>query len=117
MAWNFASDRPIYLQIIEHIQADVICGKYTQGERMPSVRELAAEASVNPNTMQRALSELEESGLLVSQRTTGRFVTEDTSVLARSKLLLANSFAIEFQRKIGELGYSAQDAIELLKNI
>lgn len=117
MAWNFTSDRPIYLQIIEHIQADVICGKYKQGERLPSVRELAADASVNPNTMQRALSELEESGLIVSQRTTGRFVTEDSSILSRTKLLLANGIAKDYQRKINELGYSTQEAIELLKNI
>ncbi|HBR30473.1 MAG: GntR family transcriptional regulator [Eubacteriales bacterium] len=117
MAWNFTSDRPIYLQLIEHIQADVISGKYAPGVRLPSVRELAAEASVNPNTMQRALSELEESGLLISQRTTGRFVTEDYNILEESKLLLARKIAQEFKQKISKLGYSSKDAIELLKNL
>jgi len=117
MAWNFTSDRPIFLQIIDHIRIDVICGKYGTGERLPSVRELAADAAVNPNTMQRALSELENSGLLSSQRTTGRFVTEDKDVLERSKLVLANKIAEEYLCKIKEIGYTTQEAIQLLKNI
>lgn len=115
MAWNFASDRPIYLQIAEHIQIDIITGKYSPGERLPSVRELAAVAAVNPNTMQRAFSELENSGLVSSQRTTGRFVTENKDVLARSKLELASEFTQKYLQKIGLLGYSPQEAAELLK--
>ncbi|HAN21215.1 MAG: GntR family transcriptional regulator [Clostridiales bacterium GWF2_36_10] len=117
MAWNFLSDRPIYIQIVEHLKIDIISGKYSLGERLPSVRELAFEAAVNPNTMQRAMSELEESGLVTSQRTTGRFVTENVEILARSKLSLANQIAEDYLHKIGELGYSPQEAVELLKNI
>lgn len=117
MAWDFLSDRPIYIQIVEHIKVDIIVGKYGLGERLPSVRELAFEAAVNPNTMQRAMSELEGSGLITSQRTTGRFVTENMDSLARSKLSLANKIAQEYFKKTGELGYSPQEAIELLKNI
>ena len=76
MAWNLNSDRPIYAQILEVIQLRIIAGQYKSGDKIPSVRELAAEAGVNPNTMQKALSELERSGLVMAQRTSGRIVTE-----------------------------------------
>ena len=79
MAWELSDDRPIYLQLMEHIQGDILSGVYPLGGKLPSVRDLAACASVNPNTMQKALSELERSGLLYSQRTSGRFVTEMSS--------------------------------------
>ena len=117
MAWNFTSDRPIYLQIAEHIRIDIISGKYGQGERLPSVRELAVIASVNPNTMQRALSELEASGLVSSQRTTGRFVTENADILARSKLALAKELVNEYLKKTASLGYTPKEAAELLINL
>ena len=79
MPWNLDSSRPIYLQIIERVQMDIITGRYQPGDKLPSVRDLAQEAAVNPNTMQKALSELERSGLIYSQRTSGRFITEDVS--------------------------------------
>ena len=85
MPWNLDSDRPIFLQIIEKIQLDIVSGIYQPGDKLPSVRELAQEASVNPNTMQKALSELERTGLVYSQRTSGRFITEDTSMIQRLK--------------------------------
>ena len=81
MPWNLDSDRPIFIQIIERIQVDIISGLYKPGDKLPSVRELAQEASVNPNTMQKALSELERTGLVYSQRTSGRFITEDTAMI------------------------------------
>lgn len=73
MPWNLNSDRPIFLQIVERIEMDIISGVYQPGQRLPAVRELASCAAVNPNTMQRALSELERTGLVYSQRTSGRF--------------------------------------------
>lgn len=76
MTWELNSDRPIYSQIMDKIKTDIISGKYPVGSKIPSVRELAAEASVNPNTMQKALSELEREGLLFSRRTSGRYITE-----------------------------------------
>ena len=76
MSWNLDSQRPIYAQIIERVQLDIITGRYAPGSRLPSVRELAAQAAVNPNTMQKALSELESGGLIYAHRTSGRFVTE-----------------------------------------
>ena len=75
MTWNLTGDRPIWLQLMERLQLGIVTGEYQAGERLPSVRELAAEAAVNPNTMQKALTELERSGLLYAQRTAGRFVT------------------------------------------
>ena len=69
MPWNLSSDRPIFLQIVERIEMDIISGVYQPGQRLPAVRELASCAAVNPNTMQRALSELERTGLVYSQRT------------------------------------------------
>ena len=73
MPWELDNDRPIYLQLMERIQQDIVSGIYKPGDRLPSVRDLAVEAAVNPNTMQKALSELERSGLVYSQRTSGRF--------------------------------------------
>ena len=81
MAWKFNDGAPIYLQIVNTLKRNIASGAYPPGSRLPSVRDLALEAGVNPNTMQRALSELERSGLVNSQRTAGRFITEDASAL------------------------------------
>ena len=89
MPWNLDSSRPIYLQIIERVQMDIITGRYQPGDKLPSVRDLAQEAAVNPNTMQKALSELERSGLIYSQRTSGRFITEDKELIHQMKKELA----------------------------
>ena len=85
MSWNLNPEYPIYTQIMEHITSDIISGAYTPGSKLPSVRELAQTAGVNPNTMQKALSELEHTGLLYSQRTSGRFVTEDLATIEQVK--------------------------------
>ena len=77
MKWQFSNDAPIYTQLIEQIQVGIVAGAFPPGERLPSVRDLATEAGVTPNTMQRALAELERDGLVFSHRTAGRFVTED----------------------------------------
>ena len=87
--WEFSDDRPIYIQIMEQIQLRIVSGTYVTGEKLPSVRELAAEASVNPNTVQKALSELERTGLIFSQRTNGRFITEDIDMIKNMKNNLA----------------------------
>ena len=78
MLWKFDSSAPIYSQLVRHIQEAIVSGEFTPGDRLPSVRDMAMEAGVNPNTMQRALTELERDGLVYSQRTAGRFVTENT---------------------------------------
>ena len=89
MKWQFSNDAPIYTQLIEQIQVGIVAGAFPPGERLPSVRDLATEAGVNPNTMQRALAELERDGLVFSQRTAGRFVTEDKTMIERAKRGLA----------------------------
>ena len=96
MPWNLNSDRPIFIQIIEKIQMDIISGLYRPGDKLPSVRELAQEASVNPNTMQKALSELERTGLVYSQRTSGRFITEDITMIEKLKSELAKEMVTQF---------------------
>ena len=84
MAWELDADRPIYAQLVERIQKEIVSGKYQPGEKLPSVRDLAAVAAVNPNTMQKAFAELERSGLIVTQRTSGRAVTEDTELIGNN---------------------------------
>ena len=84
MDWRFTDDRPIWLQLTEQLTRRIITGVYPPGSRLPPVRELAAQAGVNPNTMQRALAQLEQDGLAFADRTAGRLVTEDTSVLTPS---------------------------------
>lgn len=115
MAWNLNSDRPIYAQILEVIQLRIIVGQYGPGEKIPSVRELAAEAGVNPNTMQKALSELERSGLVVTQRTSGRTVTEDMEMVQETRNQLAKEQVQEFVNKMKELGFRKKDIISLLE--
>ena len=117
MPWNLDPQRPIYAQIIERVQLDIVTGHYAPGSRLPSVRELAAQAAVNPNTMQRALSELEGSGLIYAQRTSGRFVTEDTARIRQAKEKLASMQVREFIRKMQELGMNREEIAELFQEI
>ncbi|MCI1991349.1 MAG: GntR family transcriptional regulator [Oscillospiraceae bacterium] len=117
MPWNLKSDRPIYSQLIEQIQQMVVSGIYPAGAKLPSVRDMAAEASVNPNTMQRALSQLETEGLLYSQRTSGRFVTEDAEKIMQTKNELAVSLIHEFITKMNQLGYDRQQTVSLLGSV
>ena len=85
MEWSFHSNQPIYTQLIEQLTLAILSGEYPTGGKLPAVRELAAEAGVNPNTMQRALAQLEQTGLLYTRRTSGRFVTEDETVIQEAK--------------------------------
>ena len=114
MPWNLTSDRPIFIQIIEKIQMDIISGIYRPGDKLPSVRELAAEASVNPNTMQKALSELERTGLVYSQRTSGRFITEDNTMIDTLKGELAKEIISQFLENMQRLGFKKEEAVSLM---
>ena len=114
MPWELDNDRPIYLQLMERIQQDIVSGIYKPGDRLPSVRDLAVEAAVNPNTMQKALSELERSGLVYSQRTSGRFITEDTEMLTQMKKELATEHIQEFFQKMEQLGFSRAELLTLV---
>lgn len=114
MPWNLDSARPIYLQIIERVQMDIITGRYQPGDKLPSVRDLAQEAAVNPNTMQKALSELERSGLIYSQRTSGRFITEDKELIHQMKKGLAAAEVSAFVAHMKQLGITPEEIRQLL---
>lgn len=114
MTWNLDSSRPIYLQIIERVQMDIITGRYQPGDKLPSVRDLAQEAAVNPNTMQKALSELERSGLIYSQRTSGRFITEDKELIHQMKKELAAAEVSAFVAHMKQLGITPEEIRQLL---
>lgn len=115
MAWTLDSDRPIYAQILERIQMQIVSGVYQPGDKLPSVRELAMQAGVNPNTMQKALSELERSGLIITQRTSGRNVTEDMDMIKATRRQLAGEQIQEFLKKMQELGFEREDIIAMLQ--
>lgn len=114
MPWNLDSSRPIYLQIIERVQMDIITGRYQPGDKLPSVRDLAQEAAINPNTMQKALSELERSGLIYSQRTSGRFITEDKELIHQMKKELAAAEVSAFVAHMKQLGITPEEIRQLL---
>lgn len=114
MPWNLSNDRPIYLQLVEQIKLQILSGKYDCGEHFPSVRELAAEAAVNPNTMQKALAELEQEGLLINGRTTGRSVTTDHSMIQEMKEDIASQILRQFQQSMLKLGFTEADIREFI---
>ena len=116
MLWNFSGDRPIYAQIIEQIKHAVVSGELCAGSKMPPVRELAGDAGVNPNTMQRALLELERMGLVYTQRTSGRFITENMDMIEQMKAEIANDKVSEFLHSLEQLGYTRSQTVELIKN-
>ncbi len=115
MPWNLDNDRPIYLQLMERIQHDIISGVYQPGDKLPSVRDLAVDAAVNPNTMQKALSELERCGLVYSQRTSGRFITDDASMICGMRKELAQEHITLFFKQMRQLGFSDEETLEMMK--
>ena len=117
MAWELSNDRPIYSQIVEIIKLRIVSGYYPAGEKLPSVRELAAEAGVNPNTMQKAFAELESSGLLATMRTSGRVVTEDGELIREAKEAIARNEVDQFLEKMKNLGYELEEAREFVNRI
>lgn len=115
MKWSFSGDAPIYAQLMDQLKAGIVTGEFSPGKRLPSVRELAMEAGVNPNTMQRSLSELEREGLVCSMRTTGRFVTEDREIIDRTRQELASRHIRTFTAAMQALGYCPKDTLALLE--
>lgn len=115
MAWDLDTDRPIYAQLVEKIQMQIVSGYYPPGGKLPSVRELAAVAAVNPNTMQKAFADLERSGLIITQRTNGRTVTEDAEMIANIRQGLAAEQLELFFSKMKELGYTSREIKTLLE--
>ena len=115
MDWTFRSDQPIYLQLQQHLSESIVNGFYAPGQRMPSVRDIALDAGVNPNTVQRALAELERDGLVFSQRTSGRFVTEDPEKIRAVRETMAKEVIDEFLKAMKKLGIDRQETIAFLE--
>ena len=116
MKWEFHNDRPIYTQIIEHMKLFIVSGEVPAGSKLPSVRELAEEAEVNPNTMQKALSELERIGLMHANRTSGRFITENEAVILNIKQELAEESIHSFLQNMNKIGYDKTQTISLIEH-
>lgn len=117
MTWELKSDRPIYTQLIEQIELMIFSGVYPLGSRLPSVRDMAQEAAVNPNTMQRALAKLEEDGLIITHRTSGRSVTEDARMVDIAKTKLAEEQILEFLKKMQLMGFEQKEILTIIQNM
>ena len=115
MQWKLSDDRPIYVQLMETITAAIASGTLAAGSRLPSVREMAAQAGVNPNTMQRALAELERDGLLYSQRTAGRFATDQSDRITQKRKELAMQQIRIFLSSMKEMGYTSEQTLNLIQ--
>lgn len=115
MAWKFSSDKLIYTQIAERITLSVLSGEYQTGQQIPSVRQLALEAAVNPNTVQRAFTELENEGIIISKGTVGRYVTEDVAVIENCRKKTAEQTVKVFAKSIQPLNLSKSELIKMLE--
>ena len=115
MEWNFKNGIPIYSQIVDEMTMRIASGTYEPGEKLSSVRDLAMDAGVNPNTMQKALAELERRGLVYSERTSGRFVTKEEAVLKSLHEELAKKYFQELAEKLRKIGMSAEEINEAVR--
>ncbi|MBQ3611316.1 MAG: GntR family transcriptional regulator [Firmicutes bacterium] len=115
MGWNLDDSRPIWPQLKERLMKDIVGGRYVMGGPFPTVRDLAEEAGVNRNTMQRALSELESEGLVITNRTAGRTVTTDEELVAETKAAIAADNVGRFMDEMASLGFSAEEVIDIIK--
>lgn len=111
----YNANLPIYLQIMEQVKHRMASGQWAAGEKIPSVRELALEFGVNPNTVQRALSELERENLLYSERTSGRFVTSDASRIEHMRAQMAKELTSGFIGQMERLGYERERILDEVK--
>ena len=117
MAWKFSSDKPVYLQIADRIVKKVLSGEYSAGEQIPTVRQIALEAAVNPNTVQHAFSELENEGLIISKGTLGRFVTDDTEIVTACRRRMAEQLVREFAKNMEQLSITKEQAITMIEEV
>ncbi|MBO4903001.1 MAG: GntR family transcriptional regulator [Lachnospiraceae bacterium] len=116
MSWKLDSDRPIHTQLQEILQTQIASGALPPGSKMKSVRELATEAGVNPNTMQRAFAELERLNLIRTERTAGRFVTEDAARIAVAKDEIAMAQLELFRKKMKQLGFEKKEIVDFVRS-
>lgn len=117
MQWNIDTARPVYIQLIEHIQTAIVSGHYKPSDRLPSVRDLASEASVNPNTMQKALAELERVGLVSANRTSGRYITSDSMLIQKIRRQSAEDVIRAFLDRMNQLGFAGDETLTMVSEI
>ena len=115
MQWQLRGDRPIYQQLVEILTEQIVSGQLAAGDKVPAVRELAAQAGANPNTMQRALTDMEREGLMYTNRTSGRYVTEDKEMIEKIREQIASDRIAEFLAGMSQLGFSEQEVYRLLE--
>lgn len=115
MNFEFNNTSPIYIQLVEQMKIKIISGRLNPLERLPSVRELALITKVNPNTVQKALLELEDMGLIFTERTNGKFVTGDLTLIERHKKEYADSLCRKFITDMAKLGYSSEAALNYIE--
>lgn len=114
MSWEIKSGLPIYTQLLEELKRRIVSGQYEPGEKLLPVRELAQEAKVNPNTMQKALAELERQNLVYAVRTTGRYITEDIQLIEQTKDEFAKSHVQTYYKEMSTLGYEKHDMVRMI---
>lgn len=117
MNFIFDNDRPIYIQLVEQLKEYIVAGKFKAGEKLPSVREFAMQIKVNPNTVQKALAEIENQQLIYTERTNGKFVTENEELIENVKKELANQKVQKYFQDMHKLGIDKQDAIKYLQEL
>ena len=117
MDYNFDNERPIYIQLVEMIRIDIVSGKFKKGQKLPSVRELALMMKVNPNTMQKALVELENEKLIYTERTNGKYVTEDKKLIENAKKELAQEKVNNYLKSMQDIGINYDSAIRYLQEL
>ena len=115
MEWNLDDSRPIWPQLKEQLMREIIAGRYAMGGPFPTVRDLAEDAGVNRNTMQRAMADLEADGFLITNRTAGRVVTTDENLIGEMKRKLAEQNVEKFIGEMAAIGYTAEDVVEMIK--
>ncbi len=115
MSWQFNSTEAVFIQIANRLRADIVSGKYPPDSQVPPVRQLAFEASVNPNTMQKALTLLEDEGLLYTRSTVGRFITSDTSVLFAARERIRREALLNLLKQARTLGITNEELIDFIK--
>lgn len=115
MGYEFDNERPIYIQLVESLKQDIVSGKIKTGEKLPSVRDLAKEAKVNPNTMQKALVELEKEGLIFTERTNGKYVTENNKDIEKTKNEFARTLTEKYIKDMQDIGIDKENIMSYLK--
>ncbi len=115
MEYIFDNERPIYVQLVEMIRIDIVSGKFKKGEKLPSVRELALVMKVNPNTMQKALQELENENLIYTERTNGKYVTQDVKLIEEAKKAMASQKVADYLNSMQNIGIDFNAAVTYLQ--